>query len=73
MDVEIEVLPLGVVRENGPGAYLFRKWEEVIPGNMTEEMLQEVSDLYWRKQNYKPTGQQQFIDFRELEHVYEMF
>ena len=49
LDVEIEVLPLGVVRENGPGAYLFRKWEEVIPGNMTEEMLQEASDLYWRK------------------------
>lgn len=73
MDVEIEVLPLGVKRDKGPGAYLFRKWEDVIPGNMTEEMLQEASDLYWRKQNYKPTGQQQYIDFRELEHVYEMF
>lgn len=73
LDVEIEVLPLGVVRENGPGAYLFRKWEEVIPSNMTEKMLQEVSDLYWSKQNYKPSAQQQFIDFRELEHVYEMF
>ena len=32
-----------------------------------------MSDLYWAKQNYKPTGNQRYIDFRELEHVYQMF
>jgi hypothetical protein len=29
--------------------------------------------LYWEKQNYKPTGTQRYIDFRNLEHVYQMF
>jgi hypothetical protein len=32
-----------------------------------------ISNLYWEKQNYKPTGNQRYIDFRELEHVYQMF
>lgn len=73
IDVDIEVLPLGVKRNQGAGAYLFGKWEEIIPANMTEEKLEQISDLYWRKKNYIPTGQQQYIDFRELEHVYEMF
>lgn len=73
LDVDIEVLPLGVKRPLGPGAYLFRKWEEIIPANFSESMLEDTSKLYWRKQAYKPGPQQQYIDFRELEHVYEMF
>ena len=73
LDVDIEVLPLGVKRTLGPGAYLFRKWEDVIPANFCESMLNETSELYWKKKAYKPSAQQQYIDFRELEHVYEMF
>ena len=73
LDVDIEILPLGVKQPLGAAGCIFRKWENVIPANFTEEMLEEVSKLYWRKKNYKPSPQQQFIDFRELEHVYEMF
>ena len=73
LDVDIEILPLGVKQPLGAAGYIFRKWEDVVPANFTEEMLEDVSKLYWRKKNYKPSPQQQFIDFRELEHVYEMF
>ena len=73
LDVDIEVLPLGVKHPLGAAGYVFRKWEDVIPANFTEKMLEDVSELYWRKKNYKPGPLQQFIDFRELEHVYEMF
>ena len=73
LDVDIEVLPLGVKQTLGAAGYVFRKWEDVIPANFTEKMLEDTSELYWRKKNYKPGPQQQFIDFRELEHVYEMF
>ena len=64
---------MGVKQPTGAAGYVFRKWEDVIPVNFTEKMLEEVSELYWRKKKYKPSPQQQFIDFRELEHVYEMF
>lgn len=73
IDGEIEVLPLGTKNETELAGYLFRSWENLIPQNYNEEQLKMVSDYYWTKKNYQPTGQQQFIDFRELEHVYEMF
>ena len=73
LDVDIEVLPLGVKRNQGVGAYLFRNWEDIIPANFNENMLAETSEFYWKKKAYKPGPKQQFIDFRELEHVYEMF
>lgn len=73
LDVDIEVLPLGVKRTSGPGGYIFGKWHDIVPANLNEEMLAEVSEFYWKKKNYKPGPQQQFIDFREPEHVYQMF
>jgi hypothetical protein len=46
----------------------------LIPANYTNENdLATISNLYWEKQNYKPTGTQRYIDFRNLEHVYQMF
>jgi hypothetical protein len=35
--------------------------------------LEKISQYYWEKKDWKPTGTQKYIDFRELEHVYEMF
>ena len=35
--------------------------------------MELISELYWKKKEYKPSAQQRYIDFRELEHVYEMF
>lgn len=73
IEADIEVLPLGIMRAAGAPGLIFRKWESLIPANYTEEDLEEISTYYWKKQNYKPGSQQCYFDFRELEHVYEMF
>jgi hypothetical protein len=57
LDVDIEVLPLGVKQDHGVAGYIFRNWHEVIPANYTEEKLELISQLYWRKKNYKPSAQ----------------
>ena len=72
-DNEIEVLPLGTKNGSYLTNIVFRPWEAIIPSNYSEEDLQQVSDLYWKKQAYAPSSQQCYIDFRNLEHVYEMF
>lgn len=73
IDTDIEVLPLGTKCSSPVRQWIFRKWEEVIPANFTEEMLEEVSTYYWKKKNFKPAPAQCFIDFRDPEHVYHMF
>lgn len=73
IDTDIEVLPLGTKCNSPVRRWIFRKWEEVIPANFTEEMLEEVSTYYWKKKNFKPAPAQYFIDFRDPEHVYHMF
>ena len=73
LNADIEVLPLGTCGQGERSHLIFRPWEEIIPTNYTEEQLQLISDVYWAKQKYTPSGTQMFIDFRELEHIYEMF
>ena len=72
-DCEIAVLPLGTKNDAIVRGWIFRKWEDLIPSNYSEEMLTEISKYYWEKKAYKPGTNQQYIDFRNLEHVYEMF
>ena len=73
IDAEIEVLPLGVVGRGMRPSLVFRPWDDIIPKNYTEEDLKVISDLYWMKQKYEPAPGQFFVDFRELEHVYQLF
>ena len=73
IDCDIEVLPLGTKNTQNAPALVFVSWDKLIPANYCDEDLRLVSDLYWAKQNYQPTGNQHYIDFRELEHVYQMF
>lgn len=73
MDCDIPVLPLGIKNDTTLRGYIFRKWEDIIPANYTEKELEEISDYYWLKQKYQPKPNDVYIDFRELEHVYEMF
>jgi hypothetical protein len=47
LDIEIEVLPLGTKNNTAVRGWIFRKWEEVIPANYSEEMLEEISKFYW--------------------------
>ena len=70
-DTDIIVRPAGIV--GGPSARLvFRPWEQFIPLNYTEEELKELSDWYWARQKITAGPNQFVIDFRELEHVYQL-
>lgn len=71
-DAGIEVLPLGLKYKGMLPGVVFRKWSELNPQNTPKEFLQDISNLYWKKQQFAPTASQQWIDFRELEHVYQL-
>lgn len=70
---DIEVLPLGLCNPNPVGELIFVCPEELLPGHYTEEELRRISNYYWSKKEWKPGKNQDYIDFRELEHVYQMF
>ena len=71
-DVEINVLPLGLKHKEETAALVFRAWHELDPGTYTDSELQLISNLYWEKQRFAPSTSQMWVDFRELEHVYQL-
>ena len=73
IDAEIEVLPLGVMGRRMRPFNIFVSWDQLIPQNYGEAALKAISDFYWMKQKYEPAANQFYIDFRELEHVYQLF
>ena len=73
IDAEIEVLPLGVMGRRMRPFNIFVSWDQLIPQNYGEAALKAISDYYWMKQKYEPAANQFYIDFRELEHVYQLF
>jgi hypothetical protein len=73
LDVDIEVLPLGAWTEAPEKQLIFRIWRDLIPTNYNNEDLEVISDLLWKKKNYAPSSNQRWIDFRDLEHVYQIF
>ena len=73
IDCDITVLPLGTKNTSTAALLAFQSWDDLIPANYNEEELRLISNLYWEKQKYQPSGTQRYIDFRELEHVYQMF
>ena len=70
---EIEVLPLGLMGQSRAANLIFRDLSRLNPTEYDEEKLKEISDLYWKKKSYAPIPSQLWIDFREVEHVYEIF
>lgn len=73
LDCDIEILPLGTKNATDVSGCIFREWERLIPKNYNEKDLGMISQFYWKKKSYAPGPQQCFIDFREVEHVYEIF
>lgn len=71
-DAGIEVLPLGLKHQGMLPGVVFRKWADLTPQNTPKEFLQDISNLYWEKQQFVPSASQQWFDFRELEHVYQL-
>lgn len=75
LDVNVEVLPLGLHYNDGISLEVFRAWRELDPEKISQEDLSLISDLYWKKMGFAPptfATTQTYIDFRELEHVYHL-
>ena len=67
-DCDIEVLPLGL-KEGKLGELIFNK--DFDPGALTEEELQQISKLIWRKKEVKDDSK--VFDFRKLDMVYQLY
>jgi hypothetical protein len=70
-DTDIIVRPVGIVG-TGAAALAFKPWASLVPGKYTEEELRTLSEFYWAKKAEKPGNNQYCIDFRDLEHVYQL-
>ena len=74
-DVNVDVLPLGLHYGEGVSGVVFRTWRELNPEDISAEDLRLISDLYWKKEQFALStysSVQTWIDFRELEHVYQL-
>ena len=71
-DVNVDVLPLGLHYGEGISLEIFRTWRELAPELISDHDLQLISDLYWKKEQFAPSASGTYIDFRELEHVYQL-
>ena len=66
-DCDVEVLPLGL-KENKLGELIFNI--DFDPAALNEEQLRSISELVWRKKDFK--GKKSF-DFRRLDDVYQLY
>lgn len=69
-DADINVLPLGLYNDR-TSQIVFKEVNELNPSTYTEEELKVVSRYLWNHKNQAPTKLS--FDFRELEHVYQLF
>lgn len=69
-DAEIPVFPLGL--KDGPvGALLFKTEQDLNPSTYNDSDLRKVLQFYWSKKSESRPAI--FFDFRNLEHIYELF
>lgn len=71
-DSDIGVFPFGLFREEELLSKIFLKERFPLPEDFTEEELQKISKLYWEKKE-EEKKENSFFDFREIEHVYNLF
>ena len=69
-DVEIPVYPVGLFTDQQISKLIFKKFDNLIPSSYTEKDLEKVSKYYW---NREIENSDRFFDFRDMEHVYQLF
>lgn len=72
-DAGIEVLPLGIWGKNEAARLLFQDFDQLVPQNFSEQQLKLIYSIYWQKKNYVKNNTDQYFDFCDLEHVYNLF
>ena len=71
IDAEINVFPLGLISNTQTSHLLFKNPNELNPTTYTEEEQLKMLKFLWEKREEKPNNF--FFDFRELEHIYQLF
>lgn len=74
LDVDVQIFPLGVIYPNQKISQLiFKPFEELVPQNFSQEDFKKISEFYWDKRELEKNKKGEFFDFREIEHVYNLF
>lgn len=74
LDSDIKIFPLGFFYpEQKVSQLIFQPLEQLVPQNFSSEDLKLVSKFYWGKQKDEEDKGTEFFDFREIEHVYNLF
>lgn len=68
---DIEIFPLGLLTNQEISSLIFKPKSQLIPENFSEQDLQKISKFYWLKKEF--SKEKTKIDFREIEHVYNIF
>jgi hypothetical protein len=51
---------------------MFRTLRGLDPNMYDENVLEQISRLYWKKKQFAPSTQEKWFDFRDVEHVYQL-
>ena len=75
LDFDIKVFPLGFFYSDQKVSNLiFKPIDQLIPENFSTEELNLISKFYWdKRKEEKEKKSEEFFDFREIEHVYNLF
>lgn len=68
-DTDIAVLPVGLYIGSEESHSFFKPKDELNPTSYTDNDLELISKIYWEKKN---NSTKHIIDFREMEHVYNL-
>lgn len=74
-DSDIPVFPLGLYTNQKTSSLIFTLPQDLCLESFMEKDLQKISTFYWNKKKEKEILQEKqfFFDFREIEHVYNLF
>jgi hypothetical protein len=72
LGTDVEVLPLGLYDKGEVAPHIFRTLRGLDPNTYSEETLEQISAIYWKKKQFAPSPYEKWFDFRDVEHVYQL-
>lgn len=72
LGTDVTVLPLGLFDKTEVAPYIFRTLRGLDPNTYDESVLEQISQLYWKKKQFAPSTLETWFDFRDPEHIYQL-
>jgi hypothetical protein len=72
LGTDVTVLPLGLFDKSEVAPHIFRTLRGLDPNTYDESVLEQISQLYWKKKQFAPSTLETWFDFRDPEHVYQL-